>query len=86
MSWVKVTRILDRDAAIEGLTRMRQEWQDAANGAPLNGVQTSVGLLLLDVVNAIGLLPEEAALVMGEGALFVELEPACTPELMRISF
>lgn len=69
MSMVKVVRILDRDEAIAGLTRLREEWQDAANGAPLSDVQASVGLLLVDVVNAIGLLPEEAAQVLGEYVL-----------------
>ena len=65
MSWVKVTRILDRDAAIEALARLRAEWQEAANGRPLADVQGSVGLILADVVAALELLPEEAAQVLG---------------------
>lgn len=70
MSWVKVTRILDRDMAIEGLTRIRQEWEEASGGLPLEDVQGSIGLILVDVINALGLLPEEAAQVWC-GAAFV---------------
>lgn len=65
MSLVKVIRILDRDQAIEGLARIRQEWQEASNGKPLSEMRGNVGLLLDDVVNAMGLLPDEAARVMG---------------------
>ena len=66
MDWVKVTRILDRDRAIEGLAQLRREWQEAANGAPLAEVKGSIGLLLADIANAMGLTPEEAAQVLGE--------------------
>ena len=69
MSWVKVTRILDRDRAIDGLARIRQEWQEAANGMPLADMRGNVGLMLEDVVNAMGLLPEEAARVLGSEAV-----------------
>lgn len=65
MTWVKVTRILDREQAIDGLTQLRQEWQETANGRPLVDVQGSVGLILTDVITAIGLLPEEAVLILG---------------------
>jgi len=77
---VKVTRILDRDMAIEGLTRICQEWEKASGGSPLEEVEGSIGLLLTDVVNALGLLPEEVAQVLGSAAFmpsahiaFVEL-------------
>ena len=65
MSWVIVTRILDRDQAIDGLARIRQEWQEAANGKPLAEIRGNVGLLLEDVANAMGLLPEEVAKILG---------------------
>ncbi len=65
MSWIKVTRILDRDQAIDGLAQLRQEWQEAANGKPLTEMQGNVGLMLEDVANAVGLLPEEIAKVLG---------------------
>ncbi len=81
MSWIKVTRILDRDKAIDGLTRLRQEWQEAAKGKPLVEVQANVGLLLADVVNAIGLLPEEAAQVLG-GETYIEPEQMLITELV----
>ena len=65
MSWIKVTRILDRDAAIDGLTCLRRDWQEAAEGRPLAEVHGNIGLMLADVVHAIGLLPEEAAQILG---------------------
>ena len=65
MNWVKRTRILDRDQAIDGLASIRQEWQEAANGTPLVEMRGSVGLLLADVASAMGLSPEEAAWVLG---------------------
>ena len=58
-------KILDRDKAMEGSTRLRQEWQVAAEGKPLAEVQGNVGLMLTDVGNAIGFLPEEASQVLG---------------------
>jgi len=65
---IKVTRILDRDMAIDGLTHIRQEWEEASGGLPLEEVQGSIGFLLVDIVNALGLLPEEAAQVLGSAA------------------
>jgi hypothetical protein len=65
MSTVTVIRILDRDQAIDGLTQLRQEWQEAACGVPLVEVQGSVGLILADVVSVMDPLPEEAAQVLG---------------------
>ncbi len=65
MSWMKVTRILDRDQAIDGLARIRQEWQEAAHGKPLAEMRGNVSLMLEDVANAVGLLPEEVAKVLG---------------------
>jgi hypothetical protein len=55
---IKVTRILDRDMAIDGLTHIRQEWEEASDGLPLEGVQGSIGFLLADVVNALGCFPK----------------------------
>jgi hypothetical protein len=81
MSWVKVTRIIDRDAVIEGLIRLREEWQAAADGAPLVDVSASVGLILTDVVNAFRLLPEETALILGEEMCIVPLAQLSFSEL-----
>ena len=63
---VKVTRIIDRDKAIDGLIRLRKEWQEAANGKLLAEVQGSIGFLLVDLIAAIGLFPEEAELILGD--------------------
>ena len=73
----KVVQTLDRDAVILGLTRLREEWQEAANDIPLMDVQTSVGYLLTDVIGVLGLLPEEIQQVMGDEAL--DMRYAQTP-------
>ena len=81
---VKVTRILDRDNAIDGLIRLRQEWQEAANGKPLAEIQGSIGLLLADVVAALGFLPEEAALILGDET-YIDASQLMLPILEKVS-
>ncbi len=64
MATVLRTRILDRDQAIDGLTRLRQEWQEA-NGNLL-AVRASVGELLGDAATMIGLTSEEQRRALGD--------------------
>jgi len=66
--------------AIEGLTRIRQEWEEAAGGMSLDEVQGSIGLMLVDVVHALGLLPGEVVQVLG-GTTFVPSEQIAFEEL-----
>jgi hypothetical protein len=40
---------------IAALTTIRQEWEEAADGQPLEEVYGSVGLLLNDIAQSIGL-------------------------------
>ena len=71
MKTVLRTRILDRDQAIDGLTRMRQEWEET--GCDLVDVKVSVGLLLGDAAELIGPTPEEQRAALGEVRRRLEL-------------
>jgi hypothetical protein len=57
---------LDRQQAIEALTIIRHEWEVAADGEPLEIVNASVGFILQDVVQAIGLSEDEQLAVLGQ--------------------
>ena len=62
---------------IESLARIRQEWQDAANGDSLLDMEGNVGLFFADIVNGLGLGNDEQAKVLGP-KLFQEIQ-----ELLR---
>ncbi|MCP4357364.1 MAG: hypothetical protein GY796_05020 [Chloroflexi bacterium] len=57
--------IIDRRKVLVGLQKIRQEWEDATEGADLTKVQGSVGLLLQDITEVFGLSLEEKAFVLG---------------------
>ena len=50
---------------ISALKNLRQEWQEAANGSSLIAIHASVGLLLADVVMAVGLDTLDQIQVLG---------------------
>jgi hypothetical protein len=56
---------LNRAQVIMVLGNIREEWEEAANGKNPIELKGSVGLLLNDVVNAIGLEPDEKASILG---------------------
>jgi len=56
---------ISRSAVVASLAQLRQEWQTAVDGESLIGVQTSVGLLLGDVVMMLGLSSDEQVAVLG---------------------
>jgi len=58
---------------IESLARIRQEWQDAANGDSLLNMEGNVGLFLADIVNGLALGNEDQAKVLGQ-SLFQEIQ------------
>jgi len=60
-------KIMQTEALLEALAHIRSEWEQAADGQSLVEVQGSVGLLLADVVAAIGLASDEQAHVLGPG-------------------
>lgn len=51
--WTK--EYVDQQEIIQALATLRQEWEEAADGKPLELVEGSVGLILDDVAHAIGL-------------------------------
>ena len=48
-------KLLERQQVIAALDTIRKEWEEAANGQPLDEVYGSVGLLLNDISTAIGI-------------------------------
>ena len=50
---------------LEKLSMLRQEWEAAAGADSLLNVTASVGMMLLDVTNTLGLTPEERSIVLG---------------------
>ena len=62
---VRVIRIIDRDEAIAGIAQIRQEWEDLAGDQSLIQVNGSVGLMLADIVQALGLTTEEQTQALG---------------------
>lgn len=56
---------LDRATLITALGGLYQEWHEAADGKPLETVPTCVGLLLDDVLDALGLTALEQGQVKG---------------------
>ena len=64
MITVQRTRILDRDQAIGGLIKLRQEWEET--GADLLATKASVGELLGDAASLIGLEPDEQRAALGD--------------------
>lgn len=51
----KVVKMLRQDALAGKLAQMRRDWEQAANGKPLEEVRASVGLMLDDFARLIGL-------------------------------
>ena len=47
------------------LSRIRQEWQDAADGSSLLEVEGNMGMLLADLINGISLSTSEQVQVLG---------------------
>jgi hypothetical protein len=55
------------------LSRIRREWQDAADGKSLIEVEGNMGMLLADLVNGIGMGTPEQIQVLGKD-LFQEMQ------------
>lgn len=58
---------------ISTLTRIRQEWQDAAGSSSLIEVEGNIGMLLADLINGIGLGTDEQIRILGAD-LFQEMQ------------
>ena len=56
---------IPRLLVIAALTKLRQEWQEAADGKSLVDVNASVGLLLADISKSVGLTSLEQNQIFG---------------------
>ena len=50
---------------ISTLTRLRQEWQEATEGASLLETDGNIGLILADLLNGFGLDTEDQSRILG---------------------
>ena len=57
---------------ISTLSRLRQEWQEATDGASLLETNGNIGLVLADLINGFGLNAEDQCRILGT-ELFQEL-------------
>jgi hypothetical protein len=62
---------------ISVLSKLRQEWQGAAQGESLLDIEANVGLIFADLVNSFGLPTHEQSLVLGP-ELFDEMREVLT--------
>jgi len=63
------TPLFLRPYVIASLIGIREEWEVAAEGQSLVNTKGSVGLLMFDLVSAIGLTQEEKTQVLGDQLL-----------------
>jgi hypothetical protein len=64
MNILQRIRILDRDQAIDGLIKLRQEWEET--GSDLLQAQIGVGSLMGDAAAMIGLSLDEQRIILGD--------------------
>ena len=62
-----------RPQIIATLSRLRQEWQEATDGASLLETNGNIGLVLADLINGFGLNAEDQYRILGT-ELFQELK------------
>ena len=74
------TSVISRPHAVAVLTRLRQEWEQAANGISLVQIDANVAMLLADIAMSLGLDSIELLQVFGAD-LFGEIEYIMTTEL-----
>lgn len=67
------TSATPRFQIVTTLSRIRQKWQDAADGKSLVEVEGNMGMLLADLLNGIGLGTSEQVQVLGTD-LFQEMQ------------
>jgi hypothetical protein len=67
-----ITSSLSRPEMIYVLAQIREEWQQAVGNRSLVSAETSVGLLLADVVKTVELMNQEQRTILGE-KLFLEV-------------
>jgi hypothetical protein len=60
-----INEYLDRNQVVQALSKIRAEWEEAADGVSLSQIPGSVGMLLADIATAIGLTSEEQVQALG---------------------
>lgn len=63
----------NRFQLVSTLSRIRQEWQDAAGNSSLIEVDGNMGMLLVDLINGLGLGHTEQIQVLG-GELYQQMQ------------
>ncbi len=66
------TATYPRFQIVSVLAKLCKEWQEAAQGESLTNVEGNIGLVLADLINALGLSTHEQSVVLGQ-ALFEEM-------------
>ncbi len=61
-----INEYIDRREVVDALTSIRKEWEEATNGEDLSVIQGNVGLILVDVAEALGLIGDEINAVFGQ--------------------
>lgn len=75
--------VLVQPCPINAISRIREEWEEAAEGESLVEVKASVGLLLAEIVEAFGLSVEEQRAALG-AKLFEDVSRLLNDTLYRI--
>ena len=65
MNLQRGVRVIDCDQVVTGLTKIREEWQ-LATDTNLITAKGSIGLILGDIVIAIGLCQEDQEIALGK--------------------
>ena len=68
---------------IDVISRIREEWEEVAEGESLVDVKGSVGMLLAEIAEALGLSPEEQRAALG-AKLFEDVSRLLNDTLFRI--
>jgi hypothetical protein len=69
MATTRIIEIVERDRIVTGLAHVRREWEGATDGSSLVEALGSIGLILVDISDAIGLTSDEKTRALGSKLL-----------------
>ena len=72
--------LTERETIIESLGCFRQRWEEVADDERLIDVQGSVGLMLLDIVEILGLTQDEQMAVLG-AELYLDVQDVLSQQV-----
>ena len=64
-----INEYIDRREVVDTLTSIRKEWEEATDGEDLLVIKGNVGLILVDVAEALELIGDEINAVIGQPML-----------------